>query len=53
LLPDNEAKEKLPGIVNGLLSDKAKLKEMREKTLSLAIYDAAARICDEVHALAK
>ncbi len=53
LLPDNEAKEKLPGIVNGLLSDKAKLQEMREKTLSLAIYDAAARICDEVHALAK
>ncbi|MBO4687738.1 MAG: undecaprenyldiphospho-muramoylpentapeptide beta-N-acetylglucosaminyltransferase [Clostridiales bacterium] len=53
LLPDDQAVEKLPGIVKDLLSDKEKLGKMRENTLKLAIYDASSRICDEVRALAR
>ncbi len=53
LLPDDQAVEKLPGIVTDLLSNKEKLSTMRKNTRELAIYDAASRICDEVKALAR
>lgn len=53
LLPDNEAVEKLPGIVNELIGDHAKLDEMRKQALGLAIYDAAERIVNEVKALGR
>ena len=53
LLPDDQAVEKLPGIVKDLLSDKERLQEMRKNALALAIYDASRRICDEVKLLAR
>ena len=53
LLPDDQAVEKLPGIVKELLKDKERLAAMRENARGLAIYDAASRICDEVKALAR
>ena len=53
LLPDDQAVEKLPGIVEALLSDKVKLETMRKNARELAIYDAATRICDEVKTLAR
>ncbi|MBO4927258.1 MAG: undecaprenyldiphospho-muramoylpentapeptide beta-N-acetylglucosaminyltransferase [Clostridiales bacterium] len=53
LLPDDQAVEKLPGIVKDILSKPEELQKMRENALKLAIYDAAARICDEVKALAR
>ena len=53
LLPDDQAVEKLPGIVTELLSDPEKMKAMRENSRKLAIYDAASRICDEVKALVR
>ena len=53
LLPDDQAVEKLPGIVKDLLSDKERLASMRKNARDLAIYDAASRICDEVKALVR
>ncbi|MBP5416043.1 MAG: undecaprenyldiphospho-muramoylpentapeptide beta-N-acetylglucosaminyltransferase [Clostridiales bacterium] len=53
LLPDDQAIEKLPGIVKELLGDKERLLSMRKNARGLAIYDAASRICDEVKALAR
>ena len=53
LVPDDQAVEKLPGIVKELLADKKRMQEMRKNARELAIYDAAARICDEVKALAR
>lgn len=53
LVPDDQAVGKLPGIVKELLADKKRMQEMRKNARELAIYDAAARICDEVKALAR
>ena len=53
LIPDDQAVEKLPGIVKELFADKKRMQEMRKNARELAIYDAAARICDEVKALAR
>ena len=53
LLPDNQAVEKLPDIVKELLNDPERMETMRKNARGLAIYDAAARICDEVKALAR
>ena len=53
LLPDDQAVEKLPGIVTELLADKERLTNMRKNARELAIYDAASRIVDEVKALAR
>ena len=53
LLPDDQAVEKLPGIVTELLADKERLTNMRRNARELAIYDAASRIVDEVKALAR
>ena len=53
LLPDNQAVEKLPGIVKELLNDPERMETMRKNARGLAIYDAAARICDEVKSLAR
>lgn len=53
LLPDHQAVEKLPGIVKELLNDPERMETMRKNARGLAIYDAAARICDEVKSLAR
>ena len=53
LIADDQAVEKLPGIVKELFADKKRMQEMRKNARELAIYDAAARICDEVKALAR
>ena len=53
LVPDSEALEKVPALVHELIHDTERLEKMRKNALSLAIYDASRRICDEVRALAK
>ncbi|MBP5493365.1 MAG: undecaprenyldiphospho-muramoylpentapeptide beta-N-acetylglucosaminyltransferase [Clostridiales bacterium] len=53
LVPDSEAVEKLPSMALELIYDKEKLENYRRNARSLAIYDAATRICEEVKALAR
>ena len=52
-VPDDQALERVPGLVNELIHDPQRLETMRKNALSLAIYDAAERICEEVKSLAR